>query len=79
MRLFWLSLGWLVGLALGRALGLPAWAWLVQLGEESFNVRRSDPGEFMDTCRLQEPKELAHIGPILLAAARRQVPGRHVA
>src|SRR3990172_12852647 len=28
MRLFWLSLGWLVGLALGKALGLPAWAWV---------------------------------------------------
>ena len=31
MRLFWLSLGWLAGLALGRALGLPAWAWLPPL------------------------------------------------
>ena len=31
MRLFWLSLGWLVGLALGKALGLPAWAWLPPL------------------------------------------------
>jgi competence protein ComEC len=31
MQLFWLSLAWLAGLALGRALALPAWAWLPPL------------------------------------------------
>lgn len=31
LRLFWLSLSWLAGIALGRALGLPAWGWLPPL------------------------------------------------